>query len=268
MIEYTPILATHAGLFAGPQPELAFASIVAGNTVGRFWQIDTPTGLAALLWDKGNNVVYLAGAVASVQTELQQLVQATIRPQAIQEGRIYFKVSSLSDTAQSVVPSLFSGIKLRPLEKRLYRLAVAPDVADWPSPEGVQIAPIDQSFLQRIDLAGIEDIREEVAVMWRLPELFIQYGLGFAALFGSRMICWCTSEYMSADRCGIGIATNPAFERRGIATATAARMVQACLRRGLTPYWECRSDNKASIRVAEKLGFTLIETETVQIGQF
>ena len=63
MIEYTPILATHTGLFAGPQPELAFASIVAGNTAGRLWQIDTPAGLAALLWDKGNNVVYLAGTV-------------------------------------------------------------------------------------------------------------------------------------------------------------------------------------------------------------
>jgi RimJ/RimL family protein N-acetyltransferase len=85
------------------------------------------------------------------------------------------------------------------------------------------------------------------------------HGFGYAAVIPDRVICWCTAEYVSPQRCGIGIATDPAFERRGVATATAAQFVAECLRRGKRPYWECAAGNPASARVAEKAGFELLE---------
>jgi len=99
-----------------------------------------------------------------------------------------------------------------------------------------------------------------------MEERFITQGFGYAAVVQERVICWCTAEYVSAQRCGIGIETVPEYERRGVATATAARFVADAIGRGLTPYWECRRENIGSIRVAEKLGFERLSEERFWIA--
>lgn len=49
-------------LFPGSQLEMVLASIAAGNTNGRLWRIgDEDNRTLSLLWDQGNNVLYLAG---------------------------------------------------------------------------------------------------------------------------------------------------------------------------------------------------------------
>jgi RimJ/RimL family protein N-acetyltransferase len=104
--------------------------------------------------------------------------------------------------------------------------------------------------------------------MWPSLERFYEHGFGYAALDGAGVVCFCTAEYVSAQRCGIGIATETAYERRGIATATAAHFVQLARERGVAPHWECGGWNAASIRVAEKLGFARIAEERYWIGTF
>jgi RimJ/RimL family protein N-acetyltransferase len=81
-------------------------------------------------------------------------------------------------------------------------------------------------------------------------------------------VCWCTAEYVSRSLCGIGIATVPDFQRRGIATAAAVHFVEESLRRGLIPHWECNEQNFPSLRLAEKIGFTLLETNDFWAGSF
>jgi len=121
--------------------------------------------------------------------------------------------------------------------------------------------PIDRDLLARGDLANREQVGAEIRWMWPSEERFAAHGFGYAAVAQERVICWCTAEYVSARRCGIGIETVPEYERRGVATATAARFVAEAVGRGLTPYWECRRENIGSIRVAEKLGFELLGEE-------
>ena len=104
--------------------------------------------------------------------------------------------------------------------------------------------------------------------MWPSEERFYEQGFGVAAVVEERAICWCTAEYVSPQRCGIGIATDPAYERRGVATATAAQFIHDAQRRGIVPYWECGNWNSASIRVAQKVGFELIAEERYWIGAF
>jgi GNAT superfamily N-acetyltransferase len=255
-------------LFTGSHVQLALAAIAAGNTKGRMWQ--HTTNQAGLLWDQGNNVLYVAGdlAVFELRTELKQLIGSTVHEEAIHAGLARFKTVALINNSQAILHELFAGMALQPLETRLYRYAgTQPSITDL-SIEGMQVVPIDAILLQRTDLADLADIREEIAWMWPSQAHFEQYGLGYAAILDQRIVCWCTSEYVSMDRCGIGIATQPAFERRGIATITAAYLVQACVERGLVPYWECRASNMGSVRVAEKLGLELVTTMVFQAGTF
>jgi GNAT superfamily N-acetyltransferase len=255
-------LASHASPFAGAQLAMALASIAAGNTAGQLWRGE---GGAALLWDKGNNVIAIAGpADETSRRAAADVIAAHIRPRAFAEGRPRFKARPLSAAWEAALPELFAGAALRRSRSLFYRYGAAP-----PAPlevPGVSFVPIDRALLARNDLAGVEEVREEIASMWPSPELFFSNGLGQAALANGAIACWCTGEYVSATQCGIGIATAPAFQRRGIATATAQRFVSQALGRGLAPHWECSDENAASMRVAEKVGFAPIEAATYWIG--
>jgi len=117
-------------------------------------------------------------------------------------------------------------------------------------------------------MENIAHIRSEISWIWPSEERFYEQGFGVVAVVEERAICWCTTEYVSAQRCGIGIATAPEYERRGVATATAAHFIRDAQHRGIVPYWECASWNSASIRVAQKVGFDLLAEERYWIGAF
>src|SRR4051812_5004875 len=88
----------YATYFSGPHAELVRDSIAASNTAAQLWEAPQATGQAAvLLWDKGNNVFYLAGQhmPETTQREFAQLIDAQIRPQAIAAGLTFFKVCAL-----------------------------------------------------------------------------------------------------------------------------------------------------------------------------
>jgi GNAT superfamily N-acetyltransferase len=159
------------------------------------------------------------------------------------------------------------GIELHEVGKELYscpRPASAPE----PATEDLRVAPIDAELLARGDITGVDEVRDEVRQMWPSEELFLKRGMGLVALVGDRVACWCTTEYVSQRRCGIGIATHPEHRLRGIATFLAAQLAADWLRRGVTPYWDCRAENLASSRVARKAGFALVERFSMWAGRF
>jgi RimJ/RimL family protein N-acetyltransferase len=258
----------YASYFNGPHVELTLQSAIAGNTAARLWAIGQPRGRAILLlWDQGNNVLYLSGELSaeSTQRAVAELIHGTIRPQAIGQARAYFKARALTPALETALAALFQGIALRELPTLLYGLTHAPPA---PPVAGIRLLPIDRALLASTALANVEHIRAEIGWMWPSEERFYEQGFGWAAAVENQVVCWCTAEYLSADRCGVGITTVPEFERRGIATATAGQFLREALRRGQTPYWECRSDNIGSIRVAEKLGFVLLAEERYWAGMF
>ena len=255
-------------IMRGPHLELVIGAAAACNSAAQLWWISRP-GEASLilLWDQGNNVLYLCGELfgEEAQRELTDLIHTRIRPRSIQIGKALFKAQALSPSIEARMEALFQDIPLRELPSQLYTLTSAPHV---PAVEGIQLLPIDRMLLSNAALANAEHIRAEIQWMWPSEDRFYANGFGWAAATESQLICWCTAEYLSAARCGIGIATVQALERRGIATAVASQFVREALRRGLTPYWECRADNIGSVRVAEKLGFTLIAHERYWGGMF
>jgi RimJ/RimL family protein N-acetyltransferase len=257
-----------ANYLRGPHIDLVVQSAAAGNSAAQLWEIRQPEGPALiLLWDQGNNVLYLGGEpiAESTQRELTDLIHASIRPRSIQQGMTYFKARALTPSIEALLDILFHGIALRELPTLLYTLTSARPA---PAVEDIRLLPIDHALLTNTSLTNMEHIRTEIQWMWPSEERFYEKGFGWAAAVESQIVCWCTAEYLSAERCGIGITTVPAFERRGIATATAGQFVRAALQRGLTPYWECRADNIGSNRVAEKLGFVLLAQERYWAGMF
>ncbi|MXV73495.1 GNAT family N-acetyltransferase [Candidatus Poribacteria bacterium] len=63
----------------------------------------------------------------------------------------------------------------------------------------------------------------------------------------------------------IGVSTLEQWREKGFATAAAALVAQEIQARGKVPAWSCGEDNFASLRVAQKLGFTEIGRRTYVI---
>lgn len=263
-------LADYSYSLPGPHVALVLDSIAAGNTAARLWASPEATSRGAiLLWDQGNNVLYFGGELSDpIRADLVALIAGQIRQLARAAGAPYFKAGALAPEIAAALPQLFAGMALRELPTLFYGLAPARGAPPAPAVAGLHFQEIDRALLADDQLAGIAEVRAEIEWMWPAIERFYAHGLGVAAIADRRVICWCTAEYVSASRCAIGIATDPAFERRGVATATAARFVDLCQRRGMAPFWECRADNLGSIRVAEKAGFTLIARERYWAGSF
>ena len=267
-----PDIGAYAGLFPGEQLALVLASVTAGNTAARLW-IASQDGddAVALLWDKGNNVFYLAGPglAEGAHDRLERLIATEIRPQALDEGRVYFRARGLDPAMDDALPRLLAPTTLRELVELFFgfRQTRSNDVPS-PSVPNIGFAPIDRALLEREDLANLHEIQDEIRWMWGTEERFHAQGWGYAALVPGRAICWCTAEYVSGSQCGIGIATDREYERRGVATATAVHFVEACLRRGVRPFWECAAGNLASTRVAEKVGFVRLEETRFWAGSF
>ena len=63
----------------------------------------------------------------------------------------------------------------------------------------------------------------------------------------------------------IGVSTIETWREKGFATAAASLVAQEIQASGKVPVWSCGEDNIASLRVAEKLGFTEVDRRTYVI---
>ncbi len=263
-------LAAHTAAFPGPHLEMVTDSILAGNTAGQLWEIaQGGAGPLLLLWDQGNNVLYLGGHPADrvARAGLRGLLVGELRARLLAAGRPYFKARALDPALDGDLAGLLEGIDHGERIFRFYGPGPLPPLSE-PDLPGLRFAPIDRALLADDTLAGVGEVREEIGMMWPSQERFLAHGFGWAALLERQIACWCTSEYVGQRACGGGIATAEEFQRRGIATATAARFSQEAARRGLTHFWECNAANTPSWRVAEKLGFQLLAEERYVVGMF
>lgn len=258
--------------FPGPHLALVLGAVAAGHTSARLWacaQAGEPPTL--LLWDQGNNVLYLSGRPAGEAGlgQVAELIARQIRPQALAQGAPHFKVQALDPALEPRLGELFAGAALHAAPSFFYAYpAQEASPALPPGIAGLAIVAIERALLQEAGLRNSEQVRAELQWMWPSEERFYAHGFGSAAIMPGEIVCWCTAEYLSADRCGLGIATAPAHQRRGVATATAAHAVAAALARGVRPHWECGQSNGASIRVAEKVGFVRVAEERYWAGTF
>lgn len=258
--------------FPGPQPDMVLASVVEGNTQAQLWCTSQPDNHAVcLLWDKGNNVFYLSGQLVLSDTvkDLASLIQTYVKEKAIKERLIYFKVKALSSSLENSITDIFQNIPLHKTDKLFYTFR-AEKIEAIPSPgvEGVRYHPIEAGILEEGRFENSHHVRSEIEWMWPSLERFLEKGFGTAAVIGARIIGWCTAEYVSRSKCGIGIEVMDDFQNKGIATATAVHFLERCLDQNIVAHWECDKDNIGSVRVAEKVGFEKTEETVFWSGQF
>lgn len=258
--------------FPGPQPSMVLASVVEGNTEAQLWYTSQPdNNVVCLLWDKGNNVFYLSGQLVLSETlkDLASLIHSYVIEKAIKERLSHFKVKTLSSALENSITDIFQNIPLHKTNKLFYTFRTTrANAIPNPRLEGVQYHPIDANILEEGWLENNYYVKSEIKWMWPSLEKFLEKGFGTVAVIDMRIIGWCTAEYVSESKCGIGIEVIDEFRNKGIATATATHFLEHCLNHNIIAHWECDKDNIGSVRVAEKVGFEKTEESVFWSGQF
>jgi len=262
----------YVNYFPGSQPEMVLASVIDGNTEAQLWYTPQPDNNGVcFLWDKGNNVFYLSGQLVLPETikDLASLINTHVKEKAIKEGLSYFDVKPLSSSLEDSLTDIFQNIPLHKINELFYTFR-AQKVKSIPDPglEGIQYHPINADLLEEGQFENSQYVRSEIEWMWPSLERFLEKGFGTAAVIDASIICWCTAEYVSKSKCGIGIEVIDEFQNKGIATATAAYFLEHCTNQNIVAHWECDKDNIGSVRVAEKVGFEKIEETVFWSGEF
>jgi RimJ/RimL family protein N-acetyltransferase len=95
-----------------------------------------------------------------------------------------------------------------------------------------------------------------IAKTWGGPAGLAASGMAWGAFYDTRLVAVACSFFVGDRYEEIGVATEPAFRGQGLSTACTAGLCEDIAARGRLPSWTTSTDNVASIRVAEKLGFT------------
>lgn len=80
-------------------------------------------------------------------------------------------------------------------------------------------------------------------------------GFAWGAFVDGKLASVAASFFVGERYEDIGVVTERAFRGRGLVPACAGRLAEEIRARGRTPSWTTSTDNRASLRVAEKLGF-------------
>lgn len=100
---------------------------------------------------------------------------------------------------------------------------------------------------------------------YKTHEAMLTDGIAAGAFVDNNIVA-IAHTYAETDlHADIGVSTIEAWREKGFSTAAASLVAQEIQARGKVPAWSCGEDNIASLRVAQKLGFTEIGRRTYVI---
>ena len=155
------------------------------------------------------------------------------------------------------------------------RPQVGPAATAPPRPDGVQQAdnllPPDGVVVRRLsadDAASVAALSPHsiwVAKTWGGPAGIAASGYAWGAFAEGRLVSVACSFFVGRSHEDLAVATEPGFERCGLSTACAGALCEDVMARGRRVSWSTSPDNLASLRVAEKLGLTLLRRDWLYV---
>jgi RimJ/RimL family protein N-acetyltransferase len=90
---------------------------------------------------------------------------------------------------------------------------------------------------------------------WASTDDFLKNGIGACVMKDGEIVSLCYSACVVNNLAEIDIVTQEEYRAMGLAAIAAQNFVSECMRREITPTWDCFAANIASVRLARKLGF-------------
>lgn len=114
-------------------------------------------------------------------------------------------------------------------------------------------------------LGGMSQELQFISSTWGGPQGLARSGYGWGAFVDDRLVSVACTFLLGRETEDLGVATEPDFRGRGFAGACTRLLCQDVHQRGHVASWTTSTDNYASIRVAEKLGFKVWTHEALYV---
>lgn len=128
-------------------------------------------------------------------------------------------------------------------------------------PEGFKIERISKALIDSIE--NNKEFVDYIKFAWTSLDKYFDKGMGYCAVNESEFANICISVFASENEREVGIKTFDTFQRKGLAYLTACAYIEECLDKKFIPVWSCFSDNKKSIKLAEKLGYSIEDSHPI-----
>ena len=100
---------------------------------------------------------------------------------------------------------------------------------------------------------------------YKTHEAMLTDGIAAGAVVDGNIVAIAHTYAENDLHADIGVSTVAQWREKGFATAAASLVAEEIQARGKVPVWSCGEDNTASLRVAQKLGFTEVGRRTYVI---
>jgi RimJ/RimL family protein N-acetyltransferase len=134
------------------------------------------------------------------------------------------------------------------------RINLLQTVVREPGPANAEVRRLDATDAHLV--SGLQTESNWIADTWGGAAGLARSGFAYGAFVDGRLASVACTFFVAERFEDLGVITEPAFRGHGLSPACAAAVCADIRARGRVPSWTTSPDNTASLRVAEKLGFT------------
>jgi RimJ/RimL family protein N-acetyltransferase len=174
-------------------------------------------------------------------------------PDALQPIDLQSRIEGFVEAPERFVPLLRAAFSHMHVWDRVILDLQAPPQFTLPRDQLVRrLGPADTYHLW-----GLSPAAAWVAKTWGGPPGLAASGCAWGAFANGWLVSVAGTFFMGQGYEEIGVVTEPEFRGQGLGVACAGALCEEIQGRGRRPSWTTSPDNVASLRVAEKLGFTV-----------
>ncbi|WP_047983229.1 GNAT family N-acetyltransferase [Ornithinibacillus californiensis] len=244
------------------QGQLEVKAVIEGINPGRIFVDDIISPSSGLVWLGNNDGFFFIGNEENegFTRQINDFVETVIKPEAMNVGLNWFEGIGNHPKWNKVIERIFEHRKLESWNQRVYMIQEENYLAKGePKLEtGYKIKKIDRTLYEnkKNEISNIEYLHSKILEAWSSPDDFFEQGIGYCIVHDNKIVSICYSVFVVEDVHSVAIETLESYRGRKLAQGLAHRFVKDCLERDGLPYWDCMEDNKPSIAIAERLGFT------------
>ena len=168
-------------------------------------------------------------------------------PETVDRVDMYFRnrpLVCLTDAWETLIREQYpdAAIYRRTVMKPACRFII-PEIPELP--EGYRLADMDEAAFEQHPFSHGEHYSGWAA--------FQAEGSGATAYYGEKIVAAAASFLSMKNEIELDVSTQEDHRGKKLATACIARMLQDCMKRGITAHWDAK--NEVSRHLAEKFGF-------------
>ncbi|MBO0992460.1 GNAT family N-acetyltransferase [Bacillus sp. SD088] len=241
------------------QRQIEALAVIEGTNPGRIFVDDAAIPTSGMIWLGNNDGFFLIGNEDNEKfnNELNYFIDEVIIPEAAKVQLNWFEWIGIHDRWNKTIEKVFKARKLDSWMQKVYTLQPH-DYLNIREPiiaMGYEAIKIDQSFLKSSLVQNRKFLQAKILESWSSIEDYLSNGIGYCMLDENEIASVCFSGFVAGNIHSVHIETLAAHQGRKLAQKAAHLFIQDCFEQNLIPHWECMEENKASVAVAENIGF-------------